>query len=289
MLHSTSLSDLLKPFQQEVEKNISDYIHQLGKQTLLHEACCYALSNGGKRFRPAIVRMVAKALDSQVDVSLAALSIELFHTASLIADDLPCMDNEEMRRNQLTTHKKYGEGTALLATYALIAAGYECLIKNAQIIKQSSLSFAKQADEICLLTIENVTANTGIQGATGGQFLDIHPTNLSLAIVLEVIRKKTVTLFEISFVTGWLFGGGDPKQIPVVKQLAEHFGVAFQIADDLADRVQDAQQHSINIVNLFGYEQAISMLTESKKAYRTIINQLNIASEELFSFINLCE
>ena len=136
----------------------------------LRDACEYALSNGGKRFRPALVLMIAESLGHQADAMEAALAVEFFHTASLIADDLPCMDDDEERRDHPALHVKYDEATALLVSYGLIAGGYGCLARCAQILKSSNAPFAQEADRICVMALENSTFNTGLLGATGGQF-----------------------------------------------------------------------------------------------------------------------
>src|SRR5688572_22103732 len=119
-----SFTSILEPYKQLIEQKLRESIDQLGPKTTLRDACEYALFSGGKRFRPALVLMIANALGYEVDVLPAAMGIEFFHTASLIADDLPCMDNDDERRNKPTTHRLYGESTSLLATYALISAGY---------------------------------------------------------------------------------------------------------------------------------------------------------------------
>jgi geranylgeranyl diphosphate synthase type II len=277
-----SFTEILLPYKEQVEEKIQAYLLSWEAKTHLRDACEYALLNGGKRFRPTLVLMIAKALRPEADVSEAALGIEFFHTASLIADDLPCMDNDDERRNKPTLHKIYGEAIALLATYALIAAGYECLAKNAQILKDSSLFFADQSDRICVLALENATHNTGILGATGGQFLDIDPPNLTLATIRETIYKKTVSLFEISFVWGWLFGGGDLGQLPIVKKCAEHFGIAFQLADDLEDMEQDiANKRLINLANVSGKENARRLFHEEIYRFEKGLEHLQLESKEL--------
>lgn len=277
-----AFSRILEPYKSTIEEKIAIQLKLFGNKTTLRDACEYALLNGGKRFRPALVLMIAKALGFEADVSLAALGVEFFHTASLVADDLPCMDNDEERRNAPTLHRVYGESVALLTTYALIAAGYECLTKNGQLIKQSSLPFAYQGDQLCVLALENATFNTGILGATGGQFLDIYPPNLSLEAAKEVIHKKTISLFEISFVLGWLFGGGDLSQMPLVKKGAEHFGLAFQIADDLEDQAQDQlNQRFINLANLCGKEAAQRLFYTELQLFEAILLQLGLESEDL--------
>lgn len=281
-----SFINFLAPYKILIEEHIRSHLDTFGQQTNLKEACTYALMNGGKRFRPALVFLIANALGHQADVTQAALGVEFFHTASLIADDLPCMDNDDERRNKPTLHKVYGETTALLATYALIAAGYACLARNGQVIKNSSLPFASKSDELCVLALENVAHNTGILGATGGQFLDINPTNLSLETLEEIIFKKTVSLFEISFVLGWVFGGGNLAQLPLVKKSAKHFGLAFQIVDDIEDMNQDLKnQRFINVANQYGLEKAKQLLEQEVQAFKETLSQLNIHSQELITLL----
>jgi geranylgeranyl diphosphate synthase type II len=283
-----SFRSILDPYKSFIEHIIQQNIASLGEKTPLRDACEYALLNGGKRFRPALVLMVAKALNFQIDVSQAALGVEYFHTASLIADDLPCMDNDEERRSLPTLHKVYGESTSLLATYVLIAEGYACLARNAAALKESTHPFASQKDYLCVLALENATYNTGILGATGGQYLDLNPPNLSLGTLKEIIQKKTVTLFEISFVLGWIFGGGDLNLLPLVKKSAGHFGIAFQIADDLGDMVQDASHdHAMNFANVYGKASAIQLFHNEITLFNQTLDELNLHSEELQALSDL--
>lgn len=275
---------ILDPFKKKIERGIQESFSVLGEKNALREACEYALLNGGKRIRPALVLMIANALGHKADVLQAALAVEYFHTASLIADDLPCMDNDDMRRDNPSVHKVYGESIALLASYALIAEGYRCLAKNAELLKKSQLPFAPLADRICTLALENATENTGIFGATGGQFLDLFPPKHSLEAIEEVIKKKTVSLFEISFVLGWLFGGGSLEQIDAVKKSAYHFGMAFQIADDLSDFEQDSKQEKTsNLAIVFGVEKAKKMFHEEITRLGICIQRLNITIPELYA------
>lgn len=285
-----TFTQLLLPYKKKIEKQIQASIESFGTKTPLRDACEYALLNGGKRFRPALVLMIAKALCDHADVTQAALAVEYFHTASLIADDLPCMDDDDERREKPSSHKVFGESTALLATYALISAGYACLVKNGQLIKEGRLPFSSRADEICLLAIENVSHNTGIHGATGGQYLDIDPPHVSIELIRETLYKKTVTVFEISFVLGWLFGGGDLSKLPLVKKSAYHFGMAFQIADDIGDSEQDKiNERFINMANAYGNEVAIKMFHEEISQFKQTLQELKLFNEEfaaLIEFLN---
>jgi geranylgeranyl diphosphate synthase type II len=272
----------LSVYQKQIFSNIRDNLPTFGSKTKIRDACEYALTNGGKRIRPVIVFLVAEALGYHADVSQAALSIEYFHTASLVADDLPCMDDDDERRNKPSVHKAFGESAALLVSYALISAGYGCLEKNAKILGQSALSFSQQANARGLLALENAAFNTGLLGTTGGQFLDIDPPNLTSATLREVIHKKTVSLFEIAFVYGWLFGGGDQEKLPLVKKAASHFGTAFQIADDLDDLEQDAKNgRAVNAAAVFGVDAAKKMVQDEIQSYYDTLNELELNTAEL--------
>ena len=261
----------MSPYKQQIADCIPQIISYLGPKTQLREACAYALLNGGKRLRPAITLMVAKALGNGVDVMAAAMAIECFHTASLVADDMPSMDDDDERRGKPSVHKVYGEAIALLVSYALIAEGYASIARN-----------SKKNERACMLVLENASMNTGLLGVTGGQFLDIAPPDLTLPTLRKIVHKKTVSLFEIAFVSGWLYGGGDLKKLDLVKKAASHFGMAFQIADDLEDMEQDTKNNrEVNMANVFGRESAQQMFHVEEDQFYLTIEELNIDSQDL--------
>jgi len=270
-----------------VESEIFGCIERFGKKTKLRDACEYALTNGGKRFRPLIVLMVSDALGNGLDVRDAALSVEFFHTASLIADDLPCMDNDDERRDKPSLHKVYGETIALLSTYALMTAAFEAIHKNSLSLKKSPAPFGERANEACSLALECAARCSGISGATGGQFLDLYPPTLTVEAIKDVIYKKTVTLFEVSFVFGWLFGGGDISSLDRVKTCAYHLGMAFQIADDLGDVLQDEKKEKeISIVKKVGMEKSYEFFLEEMASFEACLKDLSIYTQ---SFMELSD
>jgi geranylgeranyl diphosphate synthase type II len=188
------------------------------------------------------------------------------------------MDDDDERRNKPSAHKVFGEAMALLITYSLIAEGYRCIAANAETVRKANLYHSADSDRICTLALENAGLNTGLAGATGGQFLDIFPpTPLSLEAAKEIIHKKTSTLFEVSFVFGWLYGGGDIHALDDVKTMAAHYGLAFQIADDLDDIEQDAAHgRDINIATLVGHEKAYVMFHEEMARFTEYAEKLGI-------------
>lgn len=273
--------------RDRIEQEIAKSILSFGEKTKLRDACEYALTTGGKRFRPLIVILVAEALGNGLNVYESALSVEFFHTASLIADDLPCMDNDDERRDKPSLHKVYGEAIALLSSYALITAAFEKIHSNALVMQETPAPFCHFSDRACTLALESATYCAGILGATGGQFLDLFPPNQNLDTVKQVIYKKTVTLFQVSFVLGWLFGGGDISKLEKVKKAAYHFGMAFQTADDLGDMLQDEKkQREMSIARLIGKERALLLFDEEMRHLHNNLKELGILTP---SFEKMCD
>jgi geranylgeranyl diphosphate synthase type II len=266
-------------YKKRVENAVKASCARLGPPSIVRDACEYALLNGGKRFRPIIVLMVADALNCTKDVSPSALAIEYFHTASLVADDLPCMDDDDLRRNKPSVHKLYGESVALLVSYALIASGYG---EVTTCMKQTGVPV-----DVGCMALEVATSNTGLDGATGGQFFDIQPPDLSFETLRDIIHKKTVSLFEISFVFGWLFGGGNPEKLPLVKKLASHFGMAFQFADDIDDVDQDARNgRKVNVAGVFGVQVARDLLNKEIRGYMETLDLLDLDFKPLKDLVD---
>lgn len=274
-LHSSSETSPL--YHPKLEQAIVKSIAGLGEKTKLRDACEYALTSGGKRIRPLIVLFVAEALGNGLDVYDSALAIEYMHTASLIADDLPSMDNDDERRGKPSVHKVFGEATAILAILSLKAAAFEKVYLNTQAMKKYNEAFSLIADQACSMAVGFISKGSGILGASGGQFLDIFDNKRNLETTKEVIYKKTVTVFEIAFLLGWVFGGGDLSQLDEVKEMAYHFGMAFQIADDLGDVVQDEKvQRDANIVRVVGKEASLFLFEEEMRLYEEKLVSLNL-------------
>ncbi|NGX44171.1 MAG: Farnesyl diphosphate synthase [Candidatus Anoxychlamydiales bacterium] len=283
-----SKNKIFLDLKKDIEKSLKKKILSMGKKTSLRDAVEYALLNGGKRFRPIIVLLIAKALNKKYPATEVALSCEFFHTASLIADDLPCMDDEKERRCKAALHLKFNEATAILASYTLISSGYELIYKNSKTL-QEKISKEK-ANEICMLAIETVSKYAGIGGATYGQFLDLFAKDTTLDTIIEIIHKKTISLFEISFALGWLFGGGDLDKLDLVKKVAYHFGMAFQIADDIKDLKEDLEKKKfINIAISLGEEKAKKLFFEEVNKIKGLLKKLGIYSKDFFTLVSFLE
>lgn len=279
MTTSIIQSPIFAQYRVQINELLAKSINSMGPKSPLRDAIEYSLTNNGKRFRPMIVFMVQKALQSSYNVESIALSVEFFHTASLIADDLPCMDNDDERRSKPSLHKEYNEATAVLASFTLISMGYEKISENAKALIEQGVP-SEKANEICRICLDIVTKCAGIFGATNGQFLDLFPPDNRLETIETILYQKTVTLFEISFVCGWAFSGGDLSRLKELKQVAFDFGMAFQIADDLQDLSQDQQEgDSSNIACILGKDKAAALFGAHMQSLREKLISLGLFTE----------
>jgi len=268
---------ILQPYKERFEQELSQAFDRFGPKNPVRDAMEYALTGDAKRFRPALVSMMAQCLNSESCVLPSGLAVEYFHTASLIADDLPSMDDDDFRRGIPTTHKVYGEATALLASYALIAQGFDEIARNADFLHTDDKS------EIARIAVVEAARQMGNCGLIGGQSLDLTPPKLlDVSAAEKIMQMKTVTLFDLSLSLGWLFGGGDRDRLQEVHTLAYHFGIAFQIIDDLDDQEKDrAAKHQVNYANLFGVERAVDAVQMHVEHFFSSMKALNISSEPL--------
>lgn len=270
-----------KEKKEHIEIFLRQYISEHFDSGELKNACLYSISTGGKRLRPLIVYLIGKALCSEAKLDACAGCVELFHTASLIADDLPCMDNEDLRRDKPTLHKAFDDATALLASYALIVAAFEMIYLSTQ------ESLLEDKEVRGLHALKEVSNAAGAQGATGGQFLDLFQNELNLKNLEEIVYKKTVVLFEVAFVLGWLFSGGKLELVPIVKKAAIDLGFAFQLIDDVLDEEQDTMKTlTTNMSCFLGKETTEKRIFKHLQDCENTLETLGIRSEE---FVYLLE
>ena len=186
----------------------------------------YSLLAGGKRIRAVLCLKFCEVVGGSLEDALAAAcAIEMLHTYSLIHDDLPCMDNDDMRRGKPSNHVKYGEFTAMLAGDALQALAFETLLN----------SDLPPKTVVCMTQILSQAA--GPYGICGGQYLDLRGEGKPLAIdeLLEIHEMKTAALITASALMGVLAGNGSVEQIDAASQYAQAIGIAFQVRDDVLD------------------------------------------------------
>jgi len=194
----------------------------------IHRAMRYSLFAGGKRIRPVLCIGAAEALGVPPEgIEDAACSLELIHTYSLIHDDLPALDNDDLRRGRPTNHVVFGEAMAILAGDSLLTLAFEVLGK---------IPHASDTVKARLLT-ELATASGTVGGMIGGQVHDIEGERQTpTAALLEAIhRAKTGALLKASVRMGAIYAGANPEQLEALSRFGEHAGLAFQIVDDILD------------------------------------------------------
>lgn len=248
-------------FYEAIEKRLQEY--PLGPSSPIEAACRYVLLTKGSRLRPQLVCSVANHFGK--DGSEAALGVEFFHMASLVADDLPCMDDATMRRGQTPVHHRFSESIALLTSYAFISLGYEQIRKGIEDPSRLSLAIA------------HASYATGLFGAVLGQALDLYPVALDEKSALEIIRKKSGALFALSLVLGWLSGGGPLSSLEEVKEAGMHYGTAYQIADDMADWEEDEKKKSLNLCLLLGRDSAEKLFHQEEAKAKAAFAKLGLA------------
>nr|WP_208607238.1 farnesyl diphosphate synthase [Paenibacillus typhae] len=200
----------------------------------LKDAMNYSLQAGGKRLRPLLVVAACEALGGSREAALpVAAAIEMVHTYSLIHDDLPAMDNDDYRRGKLTSHKVFGEATAILAGDALLTHAFYSVV-------QSSRRYGVPAEQV-LSIVEELAEMAGPRGMVGGQVADMEGEQglTSLEQLQYIHRHKTGDLIVFSMLAGGRIAGADPAQLEALREFGTQIGLAFQVQDDILDLVGD--------------------------------------------------
>ena len=198
----------------------------------LHEAMRYAAQGGGKRIRPLLVYAAGSLGDAKAEaLDAAAVAIECIHAYSLVHDDLPCMDDDDLRRGRPTVHKTYDEATALLVGDALQTRAFEVLAK------------AQCEIDVRLLMISSLAAASGSRGMAGGQAIDLDSVGKKLDLVglKQMHAMKTGALLSCAVQLGGIAAHLNPTQMTCLKNYSQALGLAFQIVDDVLDATVDSQ------------------------------------------------
>ncbi|MBZ0224722.1 MAG: polyprenyl synthetase family protein [Comamonas sp.] len=224
-------ADWIGQMQQRVEQALADWV-PLATPADLGEPMRYAVTGGGKRLRPLLVLAACTAVRGNHDAALrAACAVELIHAYSLVHDDLPCMDNDVLRRGKPTVHVRFGEARALLAGDALQALAFELLTPD------EGVPPAMQA-ELCRL----LARAAGAHGMAGGQAIDLASVGetLSEAQLCQMHRLKTGALLQASVLMGAACGALEMRARQALLQYGAAIGLAFQVVDDVLDVTQDS-------------------------------------------------
>ncbi len=221
-----SVSQFLNEKAEKTERALRDqFATWRGVPEVLHEAMAYSLFAGGKRLRPALVLGACEIIrDDDAPALPAACAIEMIHTYSLIHDDLPCMDDDDLRRGRPTLHKVHGDAIAVLAGDGLLTMAFDVVAQTGN-----------------LAVVRELAQAAGVTGMVGGQVLDMQSENRQLT--LDELRRvhacKTGALIRVAARMGAILGGASQTQLEALTAYGEAIGLAFQIADDILDVVGD--------------------------------------------------
>ena len=237
------------------------------KYATLIEAMRYSLLDGGKRIRAILCLKFCEAVCGSIENALpAACAIEMLHAYTLIHDDLPCMDDDSMRRGKPSNHVKYNEYTAVLSGDALQACVFQVLLSS-NLPPEATVKMAQIMAEAA-----------GPHGVCGGQYLDLAGEGKALAVdeLLEIYSLKTSSLICTAAVLGVMAGGGTQEQADSAGQYAGSLGLAFQVRDDILDCTStekelgkpigsDAENEKTTLVSLLGVEKCEQIVADSSK------------------------
>ncbi|MGP6139676.1 polyprenyl synthetase family protein [Jeotgalibaca sp. A127] len=268
------LKKYMLEFEEYMEGNLNRYAND---SDTLKSAMTYALSTGGKRFRPMLLLAVVQFGNGDMTQAFpVAAALEWIHTYSLIHDDLPAMDNDDYRRGKLTTHKKFNEAIAILAGDAMLTTAFTMILDHEELPLNKRVQLAK-----------NLAVAAGPKGMVSGQMADIEGESkeLTLEELQAIHRQKTGALIEYAISAGSLIADIPVNASISLLSYAKHLGLAYQIHNDLKDVVydsdqsgkkagQDAELGKNTYPSLLGLEPALKQLEGEIEAAEKEINNL---------------
>lgn len=291
-MKATNVDQFLIINKSRIEEQLPLYVENLNAPEIIKQAMVYSLKAGGKRIRPLLLLATLHALGKETEIGLpVACAIEMVHTYSLIHDDLPSMDNDDLRRGKPTNHKIFGEAMAILAGDGLLTYSFQIIanIQHPEITSDTKIAL-----------ISKLAQAAGPEGMVAGQVADIQGEGKRLSLEeLEYIHiNKTGRMLEYSVLAGAILGGATPEQMRQLGAFAYHLGLAFQIRDDILDIEgteekigkpvgSDIQNQKItypSLLSLAGAKDRLAYhIDEAKKSLRVA----NVQDEVLQSICNL--
>jgi len=269
---------------------IKNFLLKQEKNSYLITPMKYGILSGGKRLRSAILINFGKIFNiNYKNLIIIGAAVECIHSYSLIHDDLPCMDNDDLRRGKQSTHKKFGESTAILAGNSLLTMAFE-ILSNRDL---------KLSNKTKLELIKSLSNCSGHSGIAGGQYYDLHfeKKKISKKNVVKMQIKKTARLFGFCCESIGIISNKNKKEINSYKELGEDIGLLFQIKDDLIDYTGkskivgkttklDKKKGKANLVNLIGYKKTLTFAKNLKKKIDKKIKKYGNKADDLLDSVS---
>lgn len=276
---------MFSEMKKEVNTFLLNYFENKGSfNKVIYDSASYSLNIGGKRIRPLLMLLTYNMYkENWREILEFSSAIEMIHTYSLIHDDLPCMDNDDLRRGKPTNHKVYGEDIAVLAGDALLNEAMNVMMKF-------SLNHGREA----LVASQKIAEAAGAEGMIGGQVVDI--INEGKKISEEELRymhmKKTGALIKVSIVAGAILGNASEEEIELLEKFGENLGLAFQIKDDILDVIgnteklgkkvlSDEENDKTNFISMHGLDYCIKECERLTNESINILDSLSVNTETL--------
>lgn len=303
MASTLNLKEILKEYQEDLEKEFTRIFNDLEKDhfpsSTLLEALRYSVLDGGKRIRPVLSLLTSEAvLASEEKLELKnnpalniALAIELVHSGSLVHDDLPCMDDDDLRRGKASCHKKFNEATALLAGDFLMSYPVEFFIKRSHAL------FTKHEDS-ATINLATLKLNQAINDMIIGQALDMSeeeiPEKEAEKHLKQIQKLKTGALLKASVEIAALLSNASVIQVKSLVNYAEKLGLAFQITDDILDHTQnseelgktagkDQDQDKLTYLKIYGLDKSKEIAENLIKEAKNSLMHINLYTDKLIA------
>jgi geranylgeranyl diphosphate synthase type II len=286
-----TLSEYIARQQKRVDQALDRWVPpESADPSVIHRAMRYSLFAGGKRVRPLLAMAASEAVAGEVEgIESAACALELIHTYSLIHDDLPALDNDDLRRGRPTCHKVFGDAIAILAGDALLTLAFEVLAR-----------LEVDAERRIALVRELAAASGTVGGMIGGQVHDLQGEGQppTAALLDSIHRAKTGALLRASVRMGAIYAGADQEQLGALSCYGGHVGLAFQIVDDVLDVEQpsealgktagkDAQQKKITFPAVYGLERSRAMAEQEREAAHAALARFGARADRLRGLADL--
>lgn len=286
---TNTLTDYISDYMGTINRQLEQFVYSLQVPERLRDSMFYSIQAGGKRIRPILLLMACEAYGGSPNRALpVGCAVEMVHTYSLIHDDLPAMDNDDVRRGMPTNHKKFDDATAILAGDGLLTASFYA-INNHDLLK----------DEEKVYLTRELSKASGVEGMVAGQMLDMEAENkeLTLEKLEEVHKHKTGELLRFSAVAGAYVGGANLDQLESIERYAKHLGLLFQVQDDILDVIGDEHEigkpvgsdetnHKSTYPQLLGLQGAIDQRDYYATQAKEALKEAGVDSSLLKEFID---
>ena len=271
--------------KKEINEFLVNYFSNKGTYNkVIYDSASYSLNIGGKRIRPILMLLTYSMYkENWRDILEFSSAIEMIHTYSLIHDDLPCMDDDDLRRGKPTNHKVYGENIAVLAGDTLLNEAMNLMMR-----------FSLKNGEKSLVAAEMIASASGPEGMIGGQVVDIinEGKKISEDELKYMHMNKTGALIKVSIMSGAILGEAPEEDIRKLEKFGENLGLAFQIKDDILDVIgsteklgknvlSDEESNKSNFITMYGLEYCIKECERLTKESIEILDSLSVDTKDL--------